>query len=166
MYLAERLAATWAAITRIARGIPVGGDLEYADEVTLVRAMQGRRAFEAERAMSNLVIEMLLRLVKPAIALVLGAIVYWLATGARGRARHRARAARPAESRGLHPARPGGARGAAKARLAYGVAHQFASAAVLQSAVRRLPRGGSAGSVTSPQIPHRRLTAPWVTVSQ
>jgi recombinational DNA repair protein RecR len=33
-------------ITRIARGIPVGGDLEYADEVTLVRAMQGRRVFE------------------------------------------------------------------------------------------------------------------------
>ncbi|MEA2678073.1 MAG: recombination protein RecR [Chloroflexota bacterium] len=46
MYLAERLATDVAAITRIARGIPVGGDLEYADEVTLVRAMQGRRAFE------------------------------------------------------------------------------------------------------------------------
>jgi recombination protein RecR len=46
MYLAERLADDVAAITRIARGIPVGGDLEYADEVTLVRAMQGRRAFE------------------------------------------------------------------------------------------------------------------------
>ena len=46
MYLAERLAADVRLITRIARGIPVGGDLEYADEVTLVRAMQGRRAFE------------------------------------------------------------------------------------------------------------------------
>jgi recombination protein RecR len=46
MYLAERLAADVGLITRIARGIPVGGDLEYADEVTLVRAMQGRRAFE------------------------------------------------------------------------------------------------------------------------
>ena len=46
MYLAERLAGDVGAITRIARGIPVGGDLEYADEVTLVRAMQGRRAFE------------------------------------------------------------------------------------------------------------------------
>jgi recombination protein RecR len=46
MYLAERLATDVGAITRIARGIPVGGDLEYADEVTLVRAMQGRRAFE------------------------------------------------------------------------------------------------------------------------
>jgi recombination protein RecR len=50
MYLAERLVADVALITRIARGIPVGGDLEYADEVTLVRAMQGRREFEvAER---------------------------------------------------------------------------------------------------------------------
>jgi len=46
MYLAERLGGDVASITRIARGIPVGGDLEYADEVTLVRAMQGRRAFE------------------------------------------------------------------------------------------------------------------------
>lgn len=46
MYLAERLQGDVASVTRIARGIPVGGDLEYADEVTLVRAMQGRRAFE------------------------------------------------------------------------------------------------------------------------
>jgi recombination protein RecR len=46
MYLAERLASDVKSITRIARGIPVGGDLEYADEVTLVRALQGRRAFE------------------------------------------------------------------------------------------------------------------------
>jgi recombination protein RecR len=50
MYLAERLQPDVGSITRIARGIPVGGDLEYADEVTLVRAMQGRRTFEvAER---------------------------------------------------------------------------------------------------------------------
>lgn len=47
MYLAERLAADVASITRIARGIPVGGDLEYADEVTLVRALQGRREVES-----------------------------------------------------------------------------------------------------------------------
>lgn len=46
MYLAERLAGQVGAITRIARGIPVGGDLEYADEVTLVRALQGRREFD------------------------------------------------------------------------------------------------------------------------
>lgn len=43
MYLAERLDGSVEAITRIARGIPVGGDLEYADEVTLIRALQGRR---------------------------------------------------------------------------------------------------------------------------
>ena len=46
MYLAERLASEVASVTRIARGLPVGGDLEYADEVTLVRALQGRREFE------------------------------------------------------------------------------------------------------------------------
>jgi recombination protein RecR len=46
MYLAERLAGHVGSVTRIARGIPVGGDLEYADEVTLVRALQGRRAVE------------------------------------------------------------------------------------------------------------------------
>ncbi|CAN5596525.1 recombination mediator RecR [soil metagenome] len=46
MYLAERLEATVGTVTRIARGIPVGGDLEYADEVTLVRALQGRRRIE------------------------------------------------------------------------------------------------------------------------
>jgi recombination protein RecR len=49
MYLAERLAGAVGSITRIARGIPVGGDLEYADEVTLIRALQGRRAFEDNR---------------------------------------------------------------------------------------------------------------------
>ena len=44
MYLAERLEATVALVSRIARGLPVGGDLEYADDVTLIRALQGRRA--------------------------------------------------------------------------------------------------------------------------
>ncbi len=44
MYLAERLESTVGSVTRIARGLPVGGDLEYADEVTLIRALQGRRA--------------------------------------------------------------------------------------------------------------------------
>lgn len=48
MYLGERLAGQVGAVTRIARGIPVGGDLEYADEVTLVRALQGRRAIESQ----------------------------------------------------------------------------------------------------------------------
>jgi recombination protein RecR len=49
MYLAERLAGHVGSITRIARGLPVGGDLEYADEVTLIRAIQGRRAMEDTR---------------------------------------------------------------------------------------------------------------------
>jgi len=44
MYIAERLEPLVGSVTRIARGLPVGGDLEYADEVTLIRALQGRRA--------------------------------------------------------------------------------------------------------------------------
>ena len=44
MYLAERMESVVGSVTRIARGLPVGGDLEYADEVTLIRALQGRRA--------------------------------------------------------------------------------------------------------------------------
>jgi recombination protein RecR len=47
MYLDERLDGTVGLVSRIARGIPVGGDLEYADEVTLIRALQGRRAIRA-----------------------------------------------------------------------------------------------------------------------
>ena len=47
MYLDERLEASVGLVSRIARGIPVGGDLEYADEVTLIRALQGRRAIRA-----------------------------------------------------------------------------------------------------------------------
>jgi recombination protein RecR len=42
MYIAERINDQVGSVSRIARGIPVGGDLEYADEVTLVRALQGR----------------------------------------------------------------------------------------------------------------------------
>ncbi|MHB8958415.1 MAG: recombination mediator RecR [Candidatus Limnocylindrales bacterium] len=44
MYLGERLEGRVGAVTRIARGLPVGGDLEYADDVTLIRSFQGRRA--------------------------------------------------------------------------------------------------------------------------
>jgi recombination protein RecR len=44
MYIDERLDGQVGSVTRIARGIPVGGDLEYADEVTLIRALQGRRS--------------------------------------------------------------------------------------------------------------------------
>jgi recombination protein RecR len=46
MYLAERLEAVVGVVSRIARGLPVGGDLEYADEVTLIRALQGRRQLD------------------------------------------------------------------------------------------------------------------------
>lgn len=49
MYVAERLTGHVGAVSRIARGIPVGGDLEYADEVTLVRAMQGRHELAVAR---------------------------------------------------------------------------------------------------------------------
>jgi recombination protein RecR len=42
-YLADRLRAK-VQVTRLASGLPVGGDLEYADEVTLGRALAGRRA--------------------------------------------------------------------------------------------------------------------------
>jgi recombination protein RecR len=43
-YLERRLAPLSVHVTRLARGLPVGGDLEYADEVTLARALEGRRA--------------------------------------------------------------------------------------------------------------------------
>ena len=46
MYLADLLAPHVPSITRIARGLPVGGDLEYADDVTLIRSFQGRRPVE------------------------------------------------------------------------------------------------------------------------
>ena len=45
MYLSRALAPLGARVTRPAHGLPVGGDLEYADELTLARAMAGRRAF-------------------------------------------------------------------------------------------------------------------------
>ena len=43
-YLARMLKTIGIAVTRLASGLPVGGDLEYADEVTLGRAFAGRRA--------------------------------------------------------------------------------------------------------------------------
>lgn len=43
MYLARLIKPLGISVTRIAHGIPVGGDLEYADEVTLAKALQGRR---------------------------------------------------------------------------------------------------------------------------
>ncbi len=44
MYLARLLTPLGISVTRIASGLPVGGDLEYADELTLGRAIEGRRA--------------------------------------------------------------------------------------------------------------------------
>lgn len=43
MYIARLLKPAGIKVTRIAHGIPVGGDLEYADEITLSKAMEGRR---------------------------------------------------------------------------------------------------------------------------
>jgi recombination protein RecR len=43
LYLARRLRATGVRITRIAFGLPVGGDIEYADEVTMARSLENRR---------------------------------------------------------------------------------------------------------------------------
>jgi recombination protein RecR len=43
MYIARLVKPAGIKVTRIAHGIPVGGDLEYADEVTLSKAMEGRR---------------------------------------------------------------------------------------------------------------------------
>jgi recombination protein RecR len=43
MYISRLVKPTGIKVTRIAHGLPVGGDLEYADEVTLSRAIEGRR---------------------------------------------------------------------------------------------------------------------------
>ena len=45
LYLASLLKHFPMKVTRIASGLPVGGDLEYADELTLGRALEGRREF-------------------------------------------------------------------------------------------------------------------------
>ncbi len=45
MYIRSALEPTGVTLTRLARGLPVGGDLEYADQITLGRALQGRQAF-------------------------------------------------------------------------------------------------------------------------
>ncbi|HEY8457628.1 MAG TPA: recombination mediator RecR [Actinopolymorphaceae bacterium] len=46
-YLARMLSPLGLRVTRLASGLPVGGDLEYADEVTLGRAFEGRRLLDA-----------------------------------------------------------------------------------------------------------------------
>jgi recombination protein RecR len=45
-WIARQLAPTRVRVTRLARGLPIGGDLEYADDVTLSRAMEGRAEYQ------------------------------------------------------------------------------------------------------------------------
>jgi recombination protein RecR len=47
LYLVRILRDTGITVTRIASGLPVGGDIEYADELTLGRALEGRRSVES-----------------------------------------------------------------------------------------------------------------------
>jgi recombination protein RecR len=49
MYLARLIQAPGIRVTRLARGLPVGGDLEYADSDTLGRALKGRQEMESSR---------------------------------------------------------------------------------------------------------------------
>jgi recombination protein RecR len=46
MYLHQRLGPFNLQVTRLARGLPVGGDLEYADQNTLLRALAGRQEMD------------------------------------------------------------------------------------------------------------------------
>ena len=43
MYIAKLIKPSGIKVTRIAHGVPVGGDLDFADEITLLKAMEGRR---------------------------------------------------------------------------------------------------------------------------
>jgi recombination protein RecR len=47
MYLQRLLSHLGVRLTRLARGLPVGGDLEYADEITLTHALEGRQEMQA-----------------------------------------------------------------------------------------------------------------------
>ena len=46
MYIARLIRPLGVKVSRIAHGVPVGGDLEYADDVTLQKALEGRRTME------------------------------------------------------------------------------------------------------------------------
>ncbi|MCP4139561.1 MAG: recombination protein RecR [Chloroflexi bacterium] len=46
LYLSQRLADSDLRVTRLARGLPIGGDLEYADQNTLLRALSGRQEMD------------------------------------------------------------------------------------------------------------------------
>ncbi len=45
LYLSKLIKPLGIKVTRIAQGIPIGGDIEYTDEVTLRKALEGRREF-------------------------------------------------------------------------------------------------------------------------
>ncbi|CAI8393862.1 MAG: Recombination protein RecR [SAR116 cluster bacterium MED-G04] len=45
-YIAEKLEGAGVAVTRLAHGVPVGGELDYLDEGTLAQAMKARRAID------------------------------------------------------------------------------------------------------------------------
>ncbi|MBV8085963.1 MAG: recombination protein RecR [Chloroflexi bacterium] len=47
MFITRQIAGLPVRITRLARGLPIGGDLEYADQITLTRALEGRREISA-----------------------------------------------------------------------------------------------------------------------
>ncbi|MBV8085852.1 MAG: recombination protein RecR [Chloroflexi bacterium] len=47
MFVTRQLAPFSVRVTRLARGLPIGGDLEYADQITLTRALEGRREVSA-----------------------------------------------------------------------------------------------------------------------
>jgi len=44
LYIAKLLKGKEVKVTRLARGLPMGGDLEYIDDATILRAMEGRTA--------------------------------------------------------------------------------------------------------------------------
>ena len=44
-YIADRAAATGARVSRLAQGVPIGGELDYLDEGTLTAALKARRIF-------------------------------------------------------------------------------------------------------------------------
>jgi recombination protein RecR len=47
LYLRQQLAGFDVKVTRLARGLPIGGDLEYADQNTLLRALSGRQEMDS-----------------------------------------------------------------------------------------------------------------------
>lgn len=44
LYLSRLISPSGVSVTRLAYGLPIGGDLDYADEVTLAKALEGRRS--------------------------------------------------------------------------------------------------------------------------